>query len=206
MKGLIAGLMPLLARDEALFKFINSHHSGVFDAFFWGCSAFGSSWGIIPALLVFILLSAGKSRVWTVISAAAVMLIGGAFLTSAVKQGVGRPRPAIYFEPPEAGTAAAGEVEPFTVHIVRPRLGDYYSFPSGHTWTAFAVAAFITLFFGRKYGWAFLAAAAIGYSRIYAGAHFPLDVLGGAFCGTLLAFLVWRVTAWITPRRARPRG
>jgi len=199
-----AALLPLFAVDEVVFRFINSHHAGIFDAFFWGCSAFGSSFGIIPALTLFIFLKSKKGRVWIVLAAAAVMLIGGALLTSAVKQGVARPRPAVRFEAPEFGTAAAEVWKPFTVHVVGPRLGNYYSFPSGHTWTAFAVAAFMVLFFGRKYWWAYLVAVAIGYSRMYVGAHFPIDVLGGAVCGTLLALLVWRVTAWIVPQKARP--
>jgi undecaprenyl-diphosphatase len=62
----------------------------------------------------------------------------------------------------------------------------------------------MVLFFGRKYWWTFLIAAAIGYSRIYVGVHFPSDVLAGGSLGSLLAFLVWRISAWIAPRQARP--
>lgn len=198
-------LTSLLAWDEALFKIINTLHSGVFDIFFLACSALGSSWGIIPAVTVFILLAAGKRRLAVVLAAAAATLVGGAFLTSSIKQGVARPRPAVYFQAPAAGTAETAEREPpFDVHVVGRRLVNSYSFPSGHSWTAFAAAAFLTLYFGRRYAWAFLAAAAIGYSRIYVGAHFPLDVLGGAAGGTLLAVFVWLPAAWLAPKQARP--
>jgi undecaprenyl-diphosphatase len=197
-------LLTLLAKDDALFKFINAHHSGVFDVIFWSCTTFGSGWGIIPAYLVFILVKTCKCRVLTVISASAVTLIIGGILSSTIKEHVDRSRPTIYFKAPGSEAAAAVDASrAFAVHNVGQRLRDH-SFPSGHAWTAFAIATLMALFFGRKYRWAYLVAAAIGYSRIYNGVHFPLDVLGGACFGTLLAFIAWRVTAWIAPRQARP--
>ena len=201
MKGMFEILAPLLAWDAALFKFINSHHAGLFDALFWGCSTFGSAWVIIPSYLLFILLASGRRRLWTILIASAVTLISGAVMDEIIKNGVNRPRPLAHFEVRGSESDSAGPAdtsEAFEVHNIGPALRRN-SFPSGHSWTAFAIATLILLFFGRKYRWIYLAAAAIAYSRIYVGVHFPLDVLGGACGGTLLALFAWRMT----PQKAR---
>ena len=61
-------------------------------------------------------------------------------------------------------------------------------FPSAHTTAAFAFATALLLARWRgAAATAFLAAALIGYSRIFLGMHFPSQVLAGALLGTALS-------------------
>lgn len=68
-----------------------------------------------------------------------------------------------------------------------------YSFPSGHTGSAFAAAVVMFLGLPKKYGIPILVFACLmGLSRLYVGVHYPSDVLGGALIGTGIAlFTYW---------------
>lgn len=71
---------------------------------------------------------------------------------------------------------------------------DRYSFPSGHTTTAFSIATSLTLRYPDKpavIAVSYLYAALIGYGRIYLGVHYPSDVLGGMVIGSGSAALVF---------------
>ncbi|MBQ7943841.1 MAG: phosphatase PAP2 family protein [Lachnospiraceae bacterium] len=83
---------------------------------------------------------------------------------------------------------------PFVVNEALQLLGDYptdYSFPSGHTGCAFAVAFVCLLCLPKRYGvLAIVVAALIAFSRLYNAAHYPTDVLAAiviAFITALIA-------------------
>ncbi len=64
-----------------------------------------------------------------------------------------------------------------------------FSFPSGHATAFFAIAAVIYSW-NKKIGSVFfLAALMIGLARIFAGVHYPLDILGGAILGMIVGFI-----------------
>jgi undecaprenyl-diphosphatase len=76
------------------------------------------------------------------------------------------------------------------------------SFPSGHASTSFAGATILA--FARP-RWApafYLLALAIGFSRVYVGVHYPLDIVGGAALGVLVATALRLLVAG----RRRSRG
>ena len=68
------------------------------------------------------------------------------------------------------------------------------SFPSGHTATSFACATVLAALVPRAAPALYVLALAIGYSRIYVGVHWPLDVVGGALLGVATALLLLAAT------------
>lgn len=100
-------------------------------------------------------------------------LLSTAILTQTVKRTVRRARP-------------SGEVQA----LVPP---DRYSFPSGHTAAAFAIALTLTGLVPELVPVAIAVAFLIGFARMYLGVHYPVDVVCGAaigmFTGSLAALL-----------------
>jgi len=71
------------------------------------------------------------------------------------------------------------------------------SFPSGHTTQIFFLVTLLTLRFVPGPGISlalYTLAAFVGFTRIYVGAHYPRDVLGGAALGSIWGILAMLVT------------
>jgi undecaprenyl-diphosphatase len=109
----------------------------------------------------------------------------GQLLSYGLKQWIGRERPSAVYPSPKP-----------LVHA--PHDG---SFPSGHATVSFACATMLAFYAPRAAPAFFLLASAIAWSRVYVGVHYPLDVLGGAVLGILVAIALRRLSA--IPRRSR---
>jgi len=75
----------------------------------------------------------------------------------------------------------------------------YFSFPSGHSMTAFCAAFLVSLVVRNRLLSILLLVVAlmVGCSRIYLLQHFLIDVAGGALIGVLSAYAAWRIMARI---------
>lgn len=115
------------------------------------------------------LLAGGRSRHQTAL-ASALAIGGSVLLFKVIKSLVSRPRP---YESWQGLTSL----------VPAP---DKFSFPSGHTMTAFAVWAVLAEGV-PVFGPIFLTMALlIGASRVFLGMHYPTDVLVGALLGSVL--------------------
>ena len=68
------------------------------------------------------------------------------------------------------------------------QVPDTGSFPSGHGATSFAGATILSFAFPRSAPFLLPLAAAVAFSRVYLGVHYPLDIVGGAVLGAAIAF------------------
>jgi undecaprenyl-diphosphatase len=70
---------------------------------------------------------------------------------------------------------------------------DQFSFPSGHTMTAFSVAVPLSLFYPSLQAGLLFCAISIALSRILLGLHFLSDVLVGSALGALIGYTVYHI-------------
>jgi undecaprenyl-diphosphatase len=105
-------------------------------------------------------------------AAAALAVLAGILLFRVLKKCVGRKRPC--------------QIEPHCWCELLPP--DQFSFPSGHTITAFAVAVPLGLFYPALLMGLLFCAASVAISRVLLGMHFLTDVLAGCTLGVGLGY------------------
>lgn len=79
------------------------------------------------------------------------------------------------------------------VHLLNNHCGGMYGFVSSHAANTFGLATFLILLFANKKWTSFLLlwAFVVCYSRIYAGVHYPADVIVGGALGIVLGSIVY---------------
>jgi undecaprenyl-diphosphatase len=158
--------------DYDLFRAINglAGRNHLVDAIVVGCAKF------LP--VVFALALVGLWLTWRPMNQRAGFLAG---LSALVALGIGQligmafPRP-----------------RPYMAHQVNLLISPTAdtSFPSDHATLGFAVAILVWRYNRRAGTPLLLLALVLAFARIFVGAHYPTDVLGGAVLGTLTSMAI----------------
>lgn len=118
-----------------------------------------------------IALAGGPMRFHAILAAFTAVAVGVALFIT-LKKACGRKRPCA--------------LEPHCWATLLPP--DQFSFPSGHTITAFAMASSVSVFYPMLLAALLFCAVSIALSRILLGMHFLTDVLAGAVIGSGLGW------------------
>lgn len=166
--------------DKELFLFLNSHHTPFWDAVMYFISG-KLIWVPLYAALLAALGFKYKRKMLVLVLVIAAGITLGDRTSVLIKNTVKRPRPC--YEQTLAGQ----------VHTVKGECGGKYGFVSSHATNTFAVAVMILLILRIKWvGISMLIwAAAISYSRIYLGVHYPGDVLAGTALGIITGWCIF---------------
>ncbi len=171
--------------DEAILRAINGLHDPWLDA----VARWLSEWGMycyLAALVALALRTRSKRDVALARDGMLVFFSAVFIAESVLKPLVGRTRPT-------ADAALAAQL-----HLLGPKPSpSSLSFPSGTATTCCAAAVYLWLAWGPRVGApAVTLAAIISLSRLYAGVHWPSDLVGGALFGAALAWGVHRLSRW----------
>jgi undecaprenyl-diphosphatase len=160
--------------NQSIFVFI--HNFAGRSAFLDGLAIFFAEWMpylLVIAFLVLVYYQFGTRRKFYLFAEGALAIIlARGIITTVIHF--------FYYHP-----------RPFEAYGFAPLISESgSSFPSAHAAWFFALAL-VVWYSNRTWGWWFFALATLmGIARIYAGVHWPLDILGGAVIGIASAWFV----------------
>lgn len=185
-------LEQILEYDTQLFLYLNKLGSERWDALWLLITQEFTFVPLYAILLLLIYKSFGLKPLLLFILVIAVMITFTDQITNLFKHTVQRPRPCRLDELANEG-----------MRYIASRCGRY-GFFSGHSSNSMAAAVFGGLLLRNYYKnlifillfWSFI----VGYSRIYVGVHYPLDLFFGFSFGALTGFAFYKLALYAKGR------
>jgi undecaprenyl-diphosphatase len=139
--------------------------------------------------VIALVLSAVYRR-WGVFALTVIAIALADWSSMGLKSLINRPRPPLRYPEPKTLVPLPHDA----------------SFPSGHAATSFAAATMLSFAFPRLAPLLYVLAAAVAFSRVYVGVHYPLDVVGGAALGVLIGVVLELLVRRSARRRVTRRS
>ncbi|MBD78352.1 MAG: phosphatase PAP2 family protein [Crocinitomicaceae bacterium] len=172
----------LIQYDRELFLFLNGMHNATFDWLMWWISD-EIVWIPFYVFLLYLLYKEyGFKGLWfTVVMVVVAVAVTDQASVKLFKNVFMRYRPSHNLEIKDL------------VHIVNDYRGGMYGFVSSHAANSFVLATTIGMLLrsNKILVGLWLWAALVSYSRIYLGVHYPSDILGGAFLGLTVGYVIY---------------
>lgn len=170
--------------DREIFFAINGFNSEFFDSFFWIVSLV-ITWIPLYVFFAFLMVKKFGKNFWLPLLAAGLMAVATDQGSVFVKNTVQRYRPTHNLQIQD------------NVHKINNDRGGKFGFVSSHAANTWGLAVYLMLLFSfRKKYFSFLLllwAALVSYGRVYAGVHYPSDVIAGGLLGSTLGFLFFKL-------------
>lgn len=187
-------LETIIQKDRELFIFLNSLGNENWDSF-WLIVTNQFSWIFLYLIFVVLIFKAyGWKRTLILLLITAILITFSDQFVNFIKNFYGRLRP---------------NNDPTLKDMIRVlKNSGGYSFVSGHATTSVAVSFFVYLTVVKKYKYLwfiFIWPILFGYSRIYVGVHFPVDVLSGYLLGFLIGYSFYKLSQFILEKFDKAR-
>ena len=173
----------LKAIDTRLFLFFNGNPTPFMDSVM-EAAANKFTWIPFYLILLFFVWRKEKRNMWLVVLSIAILItFSDQISVHCFKEVFQRYRP------------CHNLLVQNKVHLINGYCGGQYGFVSSHAANSFALTTFLIFFF-RRWDFAvgmYLWAAFVCYSRVYAGVHYPFDILGGMILGIFLGLIGYKI-------------